>query len=324
MSVHDTEESGKPRRDRSRVRLNGLPAEVTLYEVSPRDGLQNESVVVPVAAKLELISRLLGAGLRSLEVTSLVRPDRVPQLADGDELLARLERPDGVRLGVLVPNLRGLERAMAASVREIAVFASATESFAMANLHRSRRDSMAIFAEVASKARDAGMAVRGYVSMCFGDPDEGAVALGDVVAVVSELFDMGCYEVSVADTIGVAAPGQVHELLDALDRAGIDRGSIAVHFHDTYGQALANTLAALMGGVTTVDSSAGGLGGCPYAKSATGNLASEDLVFMLDGLGIATGVDLAALVETSRWMAAQLGRPSPSRVVAAMGEETRL
>ena len=181
---------------------------------------------------------------------------------------------------------------------------------------------MAIFAEVAAKAHEGAMAVRGYVSMCFGDPDEGAVAPGEVVGVVSELFEMGCYEVSIADTIGVAAPSQVLEVLDALERAGIETGSIAVHFHDTYGQALANTLAALTAGVRTVDSSAGGLGGCPYAKSATGNLATEDLVFMLDGLGVASGIDLGALVETSKWMAAQLGRPSPSRVVAAMGEET--
>ncbi|MGA2529659.1 MAG: hydroxymethylglutaryl-CoA lyase [Acidimicrobiales bacterium] len=301
--------------------MEGLVREVKVYEVSPRDGLQNESVVVPVATKLEFISRLLRAGLSCIEVTSLVRPDWVPQLADGDELLARLDRPEGVRLGVLVPNLRGLERAMAASVREIALFASATESFAMANLHRSRRESMAIFAEVAAKAREAAMAVRGYVSMCFGDPDEGPVAPGEVVGVVSELFEMGCYEVSIADTIGVAAPSQVLEMLDALERAGIETTSLAVHFHDTYGQALTNTFAALTAGVGTIDSSAGGLGGCPYAKSATGNLATEDLVFMLDGLGVRTGIELGALVETSKWMAAQLGRPSPSRVVSAMGEE---
>ena len=309
--------------DRRAVRLSGLPREVTVHEVSPRDGLQNESVLVPVNAKLELILRLLDAGLKSLEVTSLVRPDWVPQLADGDELLARLEPREGVRLVVLVPNMRGLERAIAASVSDIAVFASATESFALANLHRTREESMAMFAEVADKALAAGLSVRGYVSMCFGDPVEGAVAVPAVVGVVRQLFEMGCWQVSIGDTIGVAGPGQVHELIEAIDAAGFERGSLAVHFHDTYGQALANTLAALRAGVSTVDSSAGGIGGCPYAKSATGNLATEDLVFMLEGLGIDTGVDLAALVETSKWMADQLGRPSPSKAVVALGKEKR-
>jgi hydroxymethylglutaryl-CoA lyase len=309
--------------ERRAVLLEGLPAEVTVYEVSPRDGLQNESVVVPTATKLELISRLVDAGLKAVEVTSLVRAEWVPQLADGDELLERLERPEGVRFGVLVPNLRGLERALAASVGEIAVFASATESFALANLHRSRRDSMAVFAEVAKGARSHGVAVRGYVSMCFGDPDEGPVPLGDVVGTVGELFEMGCYEVSVADTIGVASPGQVHELIGAIGATGVDPGRLAVHFHDTYGQALANSLAALRAGVKTIDSSAGGLGGCPYARSAAGNLATEDLVFMLEGLGIRTGIDLGALVETSIWMETKLGRPSPSRVVAAFRKEAR-
>ena len=309
--------------DRRAVRLSGLPREVTVHEVSPRDGLQNESVLVSVNAKLELILRLLDAGLKSLEVTSLVRPDWVPQFADGDELLARLEPREGVRLVVLVPNMRGLERAIAASVSDIAVFASATESFALANLHRTREESMAMFAEVADKALVAGLSVRGYVSMCFGDPVEGAVAVPAVVGVVRQLFEMGCWQVSIGDTIGVAGPGQVHELIEAIDAAGFERGSLAVHFHDTYGQALANTLAALRAGVTTVDSSAGGIGGCPYAKSATGNLATEDLVFMLEGLGIDTGVDLAALVETSKWMADQLRRPSPSKAVVALGKEKR-
>ena len=248
----------------------------------------------------------------------------MPQLADAEELLSRLESHGDVRFGVLVPNLRGLERAIACAVREIAVFASATESFAAANLHRTRAESMRIFAAVAKGALEAEMSVRGYVSMCFGDPDEGAVDVGEVVGVVSELFEMGCYEVSVADTIGVATAGQVHALVEALVAAGLDRGRLAAHFHDTYGQALANALAALRAGVTTLDSSAGGLGGCPYAKSATGNLATEDLVFMLDGLGIATGVDLESLVGTSEWMAAQLGRSSPSKVVAALGEKKRL
>jgi hydroxymethylglutaryl-CoA lyase len=321
MSAAGRKPAGERLRDRRPVALAGLPREVTVYEVSPRDGLQNESTLVPVGTKLELISRLLGAGLKALEVTSLVRPDRVPQLADADELLARLEPRDGARFVVLVPNLRGLERAAAASVREIAVFASATESFALANLHRTRQESMAMFGEVAEHALAAGLAVRGYVSMCFGDPDEGPVPVAAVVGVVRELFEMGCWQVSIGDTIGVAAPGQVQELIEAVDAAGFDSKTLAVHFHDTYGQALANTLAALRVGVTTVDTSAGGIGGCPYAKSATGNLATEDLVFMLEGLGIDTGVDLAALAETSSWMAEQLGRPSPSKVVTAFRKE---
>lgn len=303
------------------VGLAGLPEAVNIYEVSPRDGLQNESSLVPLEVKLELISRLSSSGLRAVEVTSLVRPEWVPQLADADELLARLERRPGVRYGVLVPNLRGLERALAASVDEIALFASATESFASANLHRSRAESMTVYRQVAAEALKAGLSLRGYVSMCFGDPDEGPVPVADVLGAVGSLFDMGCYEVSVADTIGVASPGQVHDVVGALEAAGHPTSGLAVHFHDTYGQALANTLAALQAGVRTVDSSAGGLGGCPYARSATGNLATEDLVFMLEGLGVATGVDLSALVETSAWMAARLGRPSPSKVVAAMGDK---
>ena len=313
----------KDRPSRRAVQIGGLPRRVTVHEVSPRDGLQNESVLVPVTTKLQLISRLLGAGINTIEVTSLVRPDWVPQLADGDELLAHLWPREGVRYVVLVPNIRGLERAIAASVSDIAVFASATESFALANLHRTRADSMAMFAEVADEAIAAGLSVRGYVSMCFGDPDEGDVPVQEVVRTVGELFEMGCWQVSIGDTIGVAGPGQVSQLIDAVDTAGFDRRSLAVHFHDTYGQALANTFAAISAGVTTVDSSAGGIGGCPYAKSATGNLATEDLVFMLEGLGIDTGLDLDLLVETSNWMAGELGRPSPSKVVAALGKEKR-
>ena len=247
MTADDLVAAGPASPRQAVVPLEGLPAEVTIYEVSPRDGLQNESTVVPVTTKLELISRLVGAGLGAIEVTSLVRADWVPQLADAEELLSRLESHGDVRFGVLVPNLRGLERAIVCGLREIAVFASATESFAAANLHRTRAESMRIFAAVAKGALEAEMSVRGYVSMCFGDPDEGAVDVGEVVGVVSELFEMGCYEVSVADTIGVATAGQVHALVEALVAAGLDRGRLAAHFHDTYGQALANALAALRG-----------------------------------------------------------------------------
>ena len=297
--------------------LDGLPDRVTIYEVGARDGLQNESVVVDVATKIEFIHRLIASGLRAVELTSFVPPSWIPQLADAELLLAGLGELDG-RYPVLVPNQRGLDRALSSGVREIAVFASATETFAQRNLNRSREESLAIFADVAKRALDAGLAVRGYVSMCFGDPWEGDVQPAAVADVVERLVAMGCGEVSLGDTIGVATPGQVAALLDELARRGIGPDRLAVHFHDTYGQALANTLSALQHGVTTVDASAGGLGGCPYAGSATGNLATEDLVWHLQGLGIETGVDLESLCRTSLWMAEQLGRPSPSRTVTAL------
>ena len=297
--------------------LDGLPDRVSIYEVGARDGLQNESVVVDVAIKIEFIHRLIASGLRVVELTSFVPPSWIPQLADAEVLLAGLGELDG-RYPVLVPNQRGLDRALSSGVREIAVFASATESFAQRNLNRSREESLAIFTDVAARALDAGLAVRGYVSMCFGDPWEGDVQPAAVADVVERLVAMGCGEVSLGDTIGVATPGQVVALLDVLRRRGVGPDRLAVHFHDTYGQALANTLCALQHGVTTVDASAGGLGGCPYAGSATGNLATEDLVWHLQGLGIETGVDLESLCRTSLWMAEQLGRPSPSRTVTAL------
>jgi hydroxymethylglutaryl-CoA lyase len=242
----------------------------------------------------------------------------VPQLADAAELLARVDLPAGVRAPVLVPNERGLDRALEAGVAEIAIFASATESFAVKNHNSTLDDQFTMFEPVVRRALDSGLAVRGYVSMCYGDPWEGDVPIEQVVAVGARLVGLGCHELSLGDTIGVATPGHVTALIDAFGNAGVSTDRIAVHFHDTYGQALANTLTALRSGVTTVDSSAGGLGGCPYAESATGNLATEDLVWQLDGLGIETGVDLASLVETSVWMAGQLGRPSVSRVVQAL------
>jgi len=303
------------------VPLSGLPERVTVYEVGPRDGLQNEPASVPLETKLEFIARLAAAGLGAIEVTSLVRPEAVPQLADADELLARLPRRAGVRYPVLVPNLHGLERALALGVGEVAVFASATESFAQRNLKRTRAESMGNFRQVCRRAGEEGTRVRGYVSMCWGDPWEGAVDPLEVVKVAAELVAMGCAEVSLGDTTGVATPGAVNDLLVRLDSAGIGPAVLAVHFHDTYGQALANTLEALRAGVTTVDASAGGLGGCPFARSATGNLATEDLVYQLDGLGVASGVDLAALAATSLWLARQLGRPSPSRAVQAVAAE---
>lgn len=298
--------------------MEGLPAQVTVYEVGARDGLQNESVSVPTEVKAEFIGRLVGAGLGTVEATSFVSPRWVPQLADADELFPLLSRREGVRFPVLVPNEAGLERALAAGASEVAVFASATETFAQRNLNRTLDESIARFEPVVAKARAEGLWVRGYLSMCFGDPWEGAVDPGQVVAVAGRLTAMGCQELSFGDTIGVATAGQVRDLIARLLDSGIPLATIAVHFHDTYGQALANTLAALQAGVTTVDASAGGLGGCPYAKSATGNLATEDLVWALEGLGIQTGIDLGALVATSVWLAGILGRPSPSRVVRAL------
>lgn len=305
-------------REPQRVRADGLPDRVTIYEVGPRDGLQNEDAIVDVEVKAEFIHRLAAAGLTTIETTSFVHPKWVPQLADAAELLTRIDLPSGTRAPVLVPNERGLDRALAAGVAEIAIFASATETFAKKNLNSSLDEQFTMFEPVVRRALDAGLAVRGYVSMCYGDPWEGDVPIDQVVAVGTRLIDLGCHELSLGDTIGVATPGHVEAMIDALGNAGIDVARLAVHFHDTYGQALANTLTALRKGITVIDSSAGGLGGCPYAESATGNLATEDLVWQLDGLGINTGVDLAKLVETSIWMAAKLGRPSASRVVQAL------
>jgi hydroxymethylglutaryl-CoA lyase len=299
--------------------LDGLPPRVTIVEVGPRDGLQNEQRTVPTGVKVAFVERLVDAGLGVVEVTSFVRPERVPQLADAAELLTALERRPHVRYPVLVPNERGLERALAAGVDEVAVFASVTEAFAQRNLGRDVESSLAMFAPVVARAGAAGVRVRAYLSMCFGDPWEGPVPPGRVARIGARLLEMGCAELSLGDTIGVGTPGHVRALLTALAAEGVDPPRLAVHFHDTYGQALANTLEALRAGVHVVDAAAGGLGGCPFARSATGNLATEDLVWMLDGLGVASGVDLDALVATSVWMAEQLGRPSPSRVVRALG-----
>ncbi|MEV6675482.1 hydroxymethylglutaryl-CoA lyase [Streptomyces erythrochromogenes] len=298
----------------------GLPARVRIHEVGARDGLQNEKTAVPTEVKAEFVRRLAASGLTTIEATSFVHPKWVPQLADAEQLFPLLSDVDA-DLPVLVPNERGLDRALALGATRIAVFGSATETFASRNLNRTVAESLAMFEPVVARARQGGAHVRGYLSMCFGDPWEGAVPVHQVVSVAKALLDLGCDELSLGDTIGVATPGHVQALLCALNEAGVPTDRIGVHFHDTYGQALSNTLAALQHGVTTVDASAGGLGGCPYAKSATGNLATEDLVWMLDGLGIETGVDLAALTATSVWMAEQLGRPSPSRTVRALSHK---
>lgn len=295
-----------------------LPDAVTVYEVGLRDGLQNEPAVVPTDVKVAMAARLAATGLRWIEATSFVRPDRVPQLADAELLLTELPMEGPVAYPVLVANERGLDRALAAGARHVAVFASATETFSERNLGCSMAEASRRIAAVAAGARAAGVPVRGYLSMCFGDPWEGPVAFEAVRRGVDDLVAAGCAQVSLGDTIGVATAGHVRDLLAVVvdDGIGIDR--VALHVHDTYGQALANVLAALECGITTFDASAGGLGGCPFAGAASGNLATEDLLWMLDGLGIASGVDIGALAGASRWLAEHLGRPSPSRVVAAL------
>ena len=298
--------------------IAGLPRRVTIWEVGARDGLQNEPAAVKATVKVEFLDRLAEAGLTVLEATSFVHPKWVPQLADAAEVLAALRRRPGVRYPVLVPNERGLDRALQAGVTDIAIFASATESFAARNLNSTLQGQFAMFEPVVGRALAEGLAVRGYLSMCFGDPWEGPVAPAVVAATGRRLLELGCWQLSLGDTIGVATAGHVDAVLDAFADEGVGVDRLAVHFHDTYGQALANTVAALRRGVSTVDSSAGGLGGCPYAESATGNLATEDLVWLLDGLGVERGVDLASLAATSAWLAGELGRPSPSRVVRAL------
>ncbi|GAA4369405.1 hydroxymethylglutaryl-CoA lyase [Nocardioides caricicola] len=301
------------------VREDGLPTRVTIYEVGPRDGLQNEKALVPTGVKAEFVQRLVRAGLPVVEATSFVHPKWVPQLADAADLMELLGEA-GRDCPVLVPNERGLDRALELGAKHIAIFGSATETFAQKNLNRSLDEQFAMFEPTVRRARDAGLDVRAYVSMCFGDPWEGAVPVEQVVSVGKRLFDLGASQLSLGDTIGVGTAGHVTALTEAFVDAGMDLGHLAMHFHDTYGQALANTHAALRAGITTYDASAGGLGGCPYAKSATGNLATEDLVWMLTGLGIEHGVDLREVVATSVWMAGHLGRPSPSAVVRALAE----
>lgn len=298
----------------------GLPDRITIYEVGARDGLQNEKSVVPTGVKAEFVRRMIDAGLDTIETTSFVPPSWIPQLSDATELVDALgQEARRATRPVLVPNERGLDNALAAGAKAIAVFGSATETFANKNLNRSVAESLAMFAPVVNRAKDDDLWVRGYVSMCFGDPWEGAVPVDQVVDVCARLMDLGCDQLSIGDTIGVGTAGHVVRLLEALNDNGIGTDKIGVHFHDTYGQALSNTLVALQHGVRVVDASTGGLGGCPYARSATGNLATEDLVWLCRGLGIETGVDLDKLVATSVWMAHQLGRPSPSRVVKALG-----
>ncbi|WP_017975606.1 hydroxymethylglutaryl-CoA lyase [Actinopolyspora halophila] len=298
----------------------GLPASVTIYEVGPRDGLQAEKRIIDTSTKVELIRKLAATGLTAVEATSFVSARWVPQLGDASDVLAELDLAGTARHPVLVPNERGMSRALEAGAREIAVFASATESFARSNLGRGVHEVLTALAPVVAEARGRDMPVRGYVSMCFGDPWEGPVPLDAVVAVARRLIDQGCSRISLGETIGVATPGHVKALVVALGAAGVPPSALALHCHDTYGQALANVHAGLQAGVGEFDSSIGGVGGCPFARSATGNLATEDLVWMLRGFGYELGIDLAALVRTGTWLAEHLGRPNPSRAAAALSQ----
>jgi hydroxymethylglutaryl-CoA lyase len=295
--------------------------QITLVEVGPRDGLQNESAMVSTADKVAFVNLLSATGVPVIEVGAFVSPKWVPQMAGTESVFAGIAPRPGVRYTALVPNVEGLERATAAGVREIAIFAAASETFSRRNTNTSIEASLAGYAEVTGRALLAGLRVRGYVSTAFGCPFEGHVPIARVVEVTGRLLQMGAFEVAVSDTIGIAHPGQVRAALKTLaSEVGLER--IALHFHDTRGTALANTLAALESGVRTFDASAGGLGGCPYAPGATGNVATEDLVYMLNGLGVKTGVDLDALLRASSFIEEKVGRPLPSRFYQAAKRAT--
>ena len=297
--------------------MSALPAQVRIVEVGPRDGLQNEKAIVATAAKIELIDRLSATGLQSIEATSFVSPKWVPQLADAADVFAGITRRPSVAYPVLVPNERGYERALAVGAREVAVFTAASEAFNRRNINASIDESIERFVPVLERARSDGVRVRGYVSTVLGCPYQGEVPLDDVVRVARRLHALGCYEISLGDTIGVGTPARARAMLRAV-AAEVPMPALAIHFHDTYGQALANILACLEEGVAVIDSAVSGVGGCPYAKGASGNVASEDVVYMLHGLGIGTGVDLDTLAETGRWLAGLLGRDTGSKAGRAL------
>ncbi len=302
--------------------MNASPTRdfVRIVEVGPRDGLQNEEVDIGTAAKIELIDRLSQTGLASIEATAFVSPKWVPQMADAAQVLAGITRASGVAYPVLVPNEAGYDRARAAGAQEVAVFTAASETFNRKNTNAGIDESLARFAPVLVRAQADGVKVRGYVSTVLGCPYQGDVPLADVVRVAKALHAMGCYEVSLGDTIGVGTPHKARAMLEAV-ATEVPMTALAIHFHDTYGQALANVLACLEAGVRVVDSAVSGAGGCPYAKGASGNVASEDVVYMLHGLGIHTGIDLAQLAGTGRWLAGLLGRESGSKVGKALGAQ---
>jgi len=292
------------------------PRKVTIVEVGPRDGLQNEQAVVPTADKIAFVNLLSAAGLPVIEVSAFVSPKWVPQMADAAEVFSAIARRPGIRYTALVPNLPGLERAIAAGVGEVAIFAASTETFSRKNINQGVDESLAIYKQVCDRALGAGLRVRGYLSTAFGCPFEGDVDPARVADVAARVLDLGVFEVAISDTIGIAHPGQVPRVLDAvLARIPLDR--IALHFHDTRGTALANVLASLQFGVATFDASSGGLGGCPYAPGAAGNLATDDLVYMLDGLGIETGVSIDAVSAASAFIASKIGHRLPSRYAQA-------
>lgn len=292
-------------------------SEIRVVEVGPRDGLQNEAQPVATATKIELIRRLVEAGHCCVEATSFVSPKWVPQMADAAEVYQGIEKPEGVSFPVLVPNLQGYLRARSVGVREIAVFAAASEAFSQRNINASVAESLARFEPVMEQARADGVRVRGYVSTVLGCPYQGAVPLADVVRVAGTLHAMGCYEISLGDTIGVGTAAKARAMLRAVADA-VPMSALAVHFHDTYGQALANALACIEVGVRVIDASVAGLGGCPYAEGASGNVATEDVVYLLQGLGLDCGVDLNRLVATGRWISAELNRSNGSKVGRAL------
>ena len=290
---------------------------VRIVEVGPRDGLQNEKTLVSTADKVELIDRLSATGLLNIEATSFVSPQWVPQLADAAEVFTAIRRRPGIAYPVLVPNEKGYDRARAVGVEEVAVFTAASEAFNRKNINASIDESIERFRPVLERAAADGVKVRGYVSTVLGCPYQGDVPVADVVRVARQLHAMGCYEISLGDTIGVGTPRKAAGMLKAV-AAELPMSALAVHFHDTYGQALANILACLDEGVRVVDAAVSGAGGCPYAKGASGNVASEDVVYLLHGQGMRTGVDLEALADTGRWLAARLGRETGSRVGKAL------
>ncbi|QIH09674.1 MULTISPECIES: hydroxymethylglutaryl-CoA lyase [unclassified Pseudomonas] len=293
-----------------------LPSHVRLVEVGPRDGLQNEAQPISVDDKVQLVDALSAAGLGYIEVGSFVSPKWVPQMAGSAEVFARIQRKPGVVYGALAPNLRGFEDALAAGVKEVAVFAAASQAFSQRNINCSISESLARFVPIMDAARQHGISVRGYVSCVLGCPYEGEVAAEQVAAVARELYAMGCYEVSLGDTIGTGTAGATRRMFEVVG-AQVPRDKLAGHFHDTYGQALANIYASLQEGIAVFDSSVAGLGGCPYAKGASGNVATEDVLYLLDGLGIHTGVDLEQLIQAGNRISQVVGRPTGSRVAKA-------
>ena len=299
-----------------------LPLRVRMFEVGARDGLQNESVTVPAAVKIALIDKLSEAGLPAVESGSFVSPKWIPQMADTAEVLAGIGRRPGTSYPVLTPNMKGFEAACAAGAEEVAIFGAASEAFSYKNINCSIAESLERFAPVAAAAGERGLPVRGYVSCVLGCPYEGDIAPANVAEVAADLFEMGCYEISLGDTIGVGTPIKAQAMIDAVAEK-VPREKLAVHFHDTYGQALANILACLEKGVAVIDSSVAGLGGCPYAKGASGNVASEDVLYMLNGMGIETGVDFDRLVEAGRFISEFLGRPPVSKVSQALAGRER-